>query len=285
VGAVTLLAAATGVLAAAGVLLVVSGLRPVDPAAGSRGVRVRRPIPTSRFLPAFGAALLAAAVTRWPVAVLGIGIGAWYWPEIFGGRAAQERATKRTEAVAAWTEMLRDTISSAHGLEQAVVTTAAVAPAPIRTEVTALAIRLERQPLDVALQAFGSDLSHPTGDLVVAALKLAARGSVGELSELLGTLAVAARDEAAMRLRVEAARSRLRTAVRVIAGCTLATAVGLMMLNRPYLDVYSTPAGQVVLGLVAVTWAAGLVWLTRMGRFIEPARFLTLDAPAQEDRR
>lgn len=280
-----LVAAVTGLLAATGVLLILSGLRPADPSSAGHRMWIRRPIPTNRLLPACGAAFLAAIVTRWPVAALGIGAGVWYWPELFGGRGARERATERTEAVASWTEMLRDTISSAHGLEEAVVTTAAVAPTAIRNEVTALAIRLERQPLDVALQAFAADVSHPTGDLVVAALNLAARGSVGELSELLGTLAVAARDEASMRLRVEAARARLRTAVRVIAGCTLATALGLMVLNRPYLAVYSTPVGQSVLAVVAAAWAVGLIWLTRMGRFIGPERFLTLDTLGTEVRR
>lgn len=280
-----LLAALTGALAAAGLLLVVSGLRPTEPETGARRARIRRTVPANRILPALAAAGLTAVVTRWPVATLGVGAGAWYWPELFGGRAARDRATDRTEAVATWTEMLRDTISGAHGLEEAVMTTAAVAPAAIRDEVAALAIRLERQPLDVALQAFAADLSHPTGDLVVAALNLAAKGSVGELSELLGTLAVAARDEAAMRLRVEAARARLRTAVRVIAGCTVATALGLIVLNRPYLAVYATPIGQVVLASVAVAWAVGLVWLTRMGQFIGPERFLTLEPVEAEVRR
>src|SRR5204862_5493577 len=121
-----------------------------------------------------------------------------------------------------------------------------------------------------ALHAFADDLNHPTGDLVVTALSLAAHGSVGHLSELLGALAVAARDEAAMRLRVEAARARLRTAVRVIAAVTAMTVVGLVVFNRSYLDAYSDPAGQLVLALVAVTWGAGLWWLSRMSRFMAP---------------
>lgn len=60
-------------------------------------------------------------------------------------------------------------------------------------------------------------------------------GSTGDLVELLGMLAETARDECAMRLRVEAARSRRWTAVRVITGCTLATATGLALFNHQYL--------------------------------------------------
>src|SRR3546814_5859246 len=69
----------------------------------------------------------------------------WFGAELFGSRRAAAQATARTEAIAAWTEMLRDTMSGAHGLEEAVTTSAIVAPAPIRREVTALAVRLERQ--------------------------------------------------------------------------------------------------------------------------------------------
>jgi hypothetical protein len=104
-------------------------------------------------------------------------------------------------------------------------------------------------------------------------LSLAAGGSVRELGELLGTLAVAARDETGMYLRVDAARARMRTAVRVITGSTIATAVGLALINRPYLRSYDDVAGQLVLGVVAVVWAMSLWWLSRMSGFVSPERF------------
>ena len=59
-----------------------------------------------------------------------------------------------------------------------------------------------------------------------------------------------------MQLRVEAARARMRTAVRVITGCTLLTAVGLVVLNPTYVDVYSTRSARRVLGLVAAAGAS-----------------------------
>ena len=221
-----------------------------------------------------GAGLIALIATRWPVAAIAGAALGWFWQDLFGGRAAREREATRTEAIASWTEMLRDTMSGAHGLEEAVVTSASVAPLAIRPQVMGLAIRTEREPLDVALQSFAEDLAHPSADLVVTALTLAAHGSVGDLNELLGTLAIAAREEAAMRLRVEAARARLRTAVKVIAAVTAAMAAGLMVLNRSYLDAYKTGTGQLVLAAVAITWGASLWWLERMSRFVAPERFL-----------
>ncbi|MEY2474016.1 MAG: tight adherence protein [Actinomycetota bacterium] len=276
-----LLAAIAGAGLAAGVLLVIDGLRrqPVEPRTAARWAR---PNPADhaglqrRAVLAIALALPTAVLTRWPVAAIGLGAAGWFASELFGSKASQDRATARTEAIAAWTEMLRDTMSGAHGLEQAVITTTAIAPTPIKVEVTGLAVRLEREPLSVALQAFAADLAHPTGDLVVAALTLASQGSVGDLAELLGTLAESAREEAGMRLRVEAARARLRTAVRVIAASTAGTAIGLILLNRKYLDVYGSATGQLTLACVAVCWGVALRWLSQMSEFVAPERFLAL---------
>ena len=224
---------------------------------------------------AAGGGLLLGVTTRWPVAALsGVALG-WCSPSLFGGRAARERAVARTEAIASWAEALRDTMSGARGLEAALASTAPVASAAIRPELTLFADRLYRLPLPEALAALADDLAHPTADLVVAALSMAASGSVRDLGELLGTLAVAAREEAAMRLRIEAARGRMRTAVRVIAGCTLATAAGLVAFNPSYVSVYRSGAGQAVLAMIAGIWGTALWWLARMSDFVAPARFLT----------
>lgn len=269
----TLIASLVGLGLAVGILLIVDGVH-------------RRPRPARRLRPpavddferraALAVALggLTAAITRWPVAAIALAALGWFIPDLFGGKASRDRATARTEAIAAWTEMLRDTMSGAHGLEETMITTAAVAPPAIKAEVTALALRLDQEPLTQALGEFAEDLAHPTGDLVVAALTLAAGGSVGDLGDLLGTLAVAARDEAGMRLRVEATRARLRTAVRVIAACTAATALGLVVLNRPYLSAYGDASGQAVLAAVAAAWAAALWLMARMAEFVAPERFL-----------
>ena len=275
----SLLAALAGAGLVGGLWLVIDGMqrRPVAvPRAWPRTKTPDRSIASRRLPLTLALALPTALVTRWPVAALGLGAVGWFAPELFGSKASQDRATARTEAIAAWTEMLRDTMSGAHGLEQAVITTALVAPTPIKSEVTGLAVRLERQPLTTALQQFAADLAHPTGDLVVAALTLASQGSVGDLGELLGTLAVSAREEAGMRLRVDAARARLRTAVRVIAACTASTAIGLILLNRRYLDVYGSATGQVVIAAVALCWGVALTWLAHMSEFVAPERFLAV---------
>jgi Flp pilus assembly protein TadB len=205
-----------------------------------------------------------------------------FLPDLVAGRGGRDAAMARGEAIATWAEMLRDMLSGAHGLEEVIVTTAPIAPMPIRDEVLLLAARLPHQRLAVALRRLADDLADPTADLVVAALVLAAQGSPRELGELLGTLAIAARDEASMRRRVEAARARARSTVQVVSGVTVAMVTGLLLLNRSYLSPYDDALGQLVLTLVSSLFGLGLWWLARMARFAAPERFLSFDAPPKQ---
>jgi tight adherence protein B len=230
---------------------------------------------------AAAAGVLVGLVTRWPVGALcAAGAGALV-PELVGGTAARRAAVARTEAVAGWAEMLRDTLAGAAGLEQAIIASASVAPAPIRGEVATLAAGLDRQQLPVALRAFATELADPTGDLVVAALVLASERQARRLGELLGALAHAAREDATMRLRVEAGRARTRTSARIVVGATLAMAVGLVVLNRGYLTPYDSAAGQLVLGLVGLLFGGAFWWLARMARVPAPERLLAAE-PGEE---
>ena len=276
----TALIALLGALLAGGILLVASGARrslPQPPKARRNPLRSDLRDRTVRASTLGFAVLL---LTRWPVAALACGLLGWFSTDLLGGRAHRDAGVARTEAVASWTEMLRDTIAAAHGLEAAITATAPVAPKAIRAEVMTLAIAIEREPLPRALQRLAEDLAHPIADLVVSALSVAASGSVRELADLLGTLAAAARDEAAMQLRIEAARARMRTAVRVITGCTIVTASGLVILNPGYVHVYSSALGQITLSLIAICWGMALWWLARMSEFRAPERFLVGNASA-----
>ncbi|SFK89102.1 Type II secretion system (T2SS), protein F [Amycolatopsis sacchari] len=188
------------------------------------------------------------------------------------------RRIARIEGIATWTEMLRDTLSAAAGLEQAVLATAPLAPPAIRGEVGELATGIENgERLAPALRRLGERLDDPVGDLVIAALLLAAEQQTRQLADLLGSLAQAARGQASMRMRVEAGRARTRTSVRVIVGTTLAFAVAVVLLNRSYMGAYDSATGQVVLLGIGGLFAVGFAWLNRIARIPQPDRFL---APA-----
>jgi Flp pilus assembly protein TadB len=174
-------------------------------------------------------------------------------------------------------------MAGAAGLEQAIVATAPVAPLPIRAEVVILAVRLEGERLAPALRAFADEVADPTCDLVVAALVLAAEHQAQRLGELLGSLAQAARDQATMRLRVEAGRARTRTSIKVIVGATGGLALGLAVLNRGYLAPYDSALGQFVLLVVGGLFAASFVWLAKMSRPTTTERFLTTAEATSRD--
>ena len=260
---------------ALGLLLVIAGVsgRPVLEGIGGGARRVIGGPGVTRAACCVGAFVVVWAVIGWIVGGVLAALAVAALPGVLGGRAQREKAIARTEAIASWTEMIRDSIVAASGLEEAIVATAPVAPAPIETEVRRLVLRLEHQRLPDALVAFGEDLDHPSGDLVVAALVIAARMEASDLSSLLSRLAEATRGEARMRVRVEVGRSRVRTATKVIVGVVAVAVVFLALVNREYLEVYDTTAGQFVLAIVGAIFATGGWLLTRMARIDLPDRF------------
>jgi tight adherence protein B len=219
------------------------------------------------------AALVTLALTGWPAGAAIAALAVLFGPRLIGGRAARDASVARTESIAAWTEMIRDSISAASGLEEAIVATGPVAPRPIRREVNQLVRRVEHASLPDALRAFGEEVAHPSADLVVAALTIAARMEASDLTGLLSRLADSIRGEARMRVRVEVGRTRVRTATKVIVGVVGATVALLTLLNREYLRAYDTAGGQVVLIFVAGIFAIGGWLLVRMAELDIPDRF------------
>ena len=271
--ALILAALAAGV--AVGVLVSIAGLagRQVFDEPSTFLRRITRSLMLPRVAIATLAGLGALAATGWLVGGIMAAVSALVLPGILGGKAARQRAIDRTEAIASWTEMIRDSIVAASGLEEAIVATASVAPMPIGSEVRVLVRRLDHERLPDALVAFGEDLNHPSGDLVVAALVIASRMEASDLSGLLSRLADATRGDARMRIRVEVGRTRVRTATKVIVGVVIAAVVFLAIANRSYLTVYDSAGGQLVLAIVGGIFAFGGWLLTRMAEIELPERF------------
>lgn len=272
-----LVGTALGALVGLGVLIVAAGAAGVMPNAVppslSRMVGAADRLVLRAALGVVGAAV-AFSATRWLVGAVAVGAAAAAAPGVLGAGKRRKAAIARTEAIAAWAEMLRDTMAGAAGLEEAVNTTARVAPPPIRAEVQALAQRLEREPFVPSVRLLAADLGDPVGDIVATALILAAERQSGSLGEVLGAAAAAARSSATMRLRVEAGRARMYTSTRMIVGVTVAFAVGLVVLNRRYLEPFDTAGGQLVLAVVATLFGSGLWSLARLSRPEPPVRLL-----------
>jgi tight adherence protein B len=291
---VTLLAALLGAGTGFGLLLILRGILGPNAeqdasftqprrSAMARLLAARRPGDGRRLAVAIAVGVLVGVVTRWPVAAVLAAVAGWALPGLIGPDRDHKHRLARIEAVATWTESLRDTLGAAAGLEQAITATAAMAPTPIREEMTRLAARLRRgDRLAGALRAFAVELDDATGDLVVRAMVMAAERNARHIGELLTSLATAARDQASLRMRVMAGRARIRTSSRVITAFTLSMAAGLALFNHHFLIPYDSPTGQLVLAVgVGGLFGFGFAWLSRISRIQEPERVLANAEPRQ----
>ncbi|MEY9926019.1 Flp pilus assembly protein TadB [Catenulispora sp. GP43] len=247
--------------------------KPEEPAARSVGDIIKFLSTRGAVAVVVGALVLAA--TRWPTAAIASGILVFFWNQLFGGLAAERAALARVEALAGWTESLRDTIAGAVGLEQAIPATARAASPAIRENLHTLVDRLRaRMPMPQALEYFADDMDDASADLVIAALILNARLRGPGLREVLGALAQSSREEVDMRQRVMAQRSSTRRSVQIVVGVSVAVVLGLAVFNKSFVQPYSTATGQLVLLAVIALFAAGFYWLRRLSSIQTPARFL-----------
>ncbi|WP_337063254.1 type II secretion system F family protein [Kineococcus sp. G2] len=273
------LVALTGGAAGLGVLVVVLGLRARAAGSGSRPpswrARVGARAGSRRVLVGLGAGVVTVVLTRWLVAGVGIGLLAACWDRLLGGGAEEGRGIARTEALATWTESLRDTIAGAIGLEQAIPATAATSAPVLRPSLNLLVDRLRiREPLPEALLRFAEDVDDPSADVVCAALVLNARLRGPGLRDVLTALAASTREELDVRRRIEASRRSIRRSVQIVLLIVLGVMGLLAVFNRAYVEPYSTVAGQLALVVVAALFLAGLVWLRRLARVEVHERFL-----------
>lgn len=218
-----------------------------------------------------GAAVVGVAViavTRWPVAGAGMAALVLAWPWLFGGLGEERVQIARLEALAVWTETLRDTISAHASLEQAIPVSAATAPPLLRPALVRLIGRLRaRVPLDAALLRLAADLNDArSADPLIAALILHARRRGDRLADVLTGLAATARAELESRRKILASRAELRRGVQIIIAITLAMAGYLAVFNPAFTHPYGTAIGQLALLAVIALFAGGLAWLRRLAR-------------------
>lgn len=262
-----------GAMVGGGLLLIAAGFRGVNAPERQRSVLDWRATATNAAI-AVAAGVVGWAVTGW-VAVGGLAAGvAVIAPRLAGTKARRERAQERSEALASWAEMLRDTVSAHAGLREAISITAKVAPRAIRADVQRLSARAEREQLTKALRQFATEVADPVADLIVAALVIASDRQAHRLSELLSQIASSAREQAGMRIRVETGRARTYASARALVLITFGFAVVLMLFSPTYMEPYDSMSGQLVLIMIAGLFAGALWGLVQLGRPSEPPRIL-----------
>ncbi|SDH81213.1 type II secretion system F family protein [Nonomuraea jiangxiensis] len=263
-----------GALAGGGLFLFVISLYGMSPRP-SRPKRHLVKFLTTRAAIAAVAATMVLVITGWPVVAVGTVLLVFAWRGLSGGAAEERAAMSRLEGLAAWTESLRDTIAGAAGLEQAIPSSIRAAAPTLRPHLRAMIDRLHtRMALPDALALFADELDDPSADLVVAALILNSRLRGPGLRDVLGALAVSAREELDMRRRVEAERRATRRSVQIVVITALAFAGILVVFNPAYVEEYEDALGQAVLVVVAGLFGAGFAWMRRLARFDKPTRLL-----------
>jgi len=271
-----LVAAALGAAAGLGLLLIINGVRGqriLPEAATVFGSQTSRELALVVSLVALVVAVLVYLVTGWPVAAAGAAVVTLLTPRSLGSRRRHVSYIERTNAVASWTEMIRDNMAGAAGLEQALQASVVVAPEVLSAELQQFGRNLDRMSLVDALQLLGDDLDHPSSDLVIAALANAAVMEARELGPLLGRLADATRADTRMRERVEVGRARIRTSARIVVVTTVLTIVVLWVFAREILAAYDSLAGQLWMCVVAAVFVAGGAVLRHFSAFDLPDRF------------
>lgn len=271
-------AIAAGVALSFGALLIITALTPArveaEPVVRMR-VDVRRL--GGRALVAVMVAVVVLAATRWVLPALVCGAMGWWVTGLIADRDRRGPGElERVEALATWTEQLRDVLMAGDQPIGAIQATVATCPEPVRPQVRALASRLGRQSEQVVLRQFADDLDDPTADLIAAGL-LVALTKGGRAERVLSSLAQQARHQAERRKLLEAEREPARREVWWVTGLMTAQLVGgLVFARSSYLAPYRTLGGQVVLCVLLGAFLALIVYVQRLSRFTRPARFLSL---------
>ena len=219
-------------------------------------------------------ALVTYLLTTWLLVSVVTGLVVSAVPALKSKQRLRRDERGLADAIATWTEQLRDTLAGAHGLEQAIVVTSVHAPLAISSAVSRLSAQIQYGKLSDGLRRFADDVDHPISDFVSAALITATEYQARDLAQLLGHLAQCARDEGRMRTRIWVGRARTRSSVRIITFVVIGFVCALVVFNREYLNVYSSFEGQIILSGIFILFGCSLIMLDQFSRIAAPQRFI-----------
>ena len=279
--------ALTGAIVAVGVVVIALGIHGDTSTAEQPTTTTRRSRPITVDMRAFLVAVVlggvTGAVTRWWSILVLAGVGGVLIPSMHRERADQVLVRRRVGAVASWVETIRDLLSAASGIEEAITRSADTLPvsSPIRDEVLQLRMITAMGGLREGLRRFGEELADPTVDYVTATLLIASERSSGVLHEQLSEAALVAREQVAVREQIEASRSRMRTSATAIVVITIVMAVFIIGTQPSYGRWYAGTSGQLVLSIAGTVELVGLWWMARLAR-PEPGTRIVLDSTRAE---
>ena len=248
----------------------VASLRAMSPAAPAVLRTDLTPVDRRRVIAAAVVGVAVLAATGWVLMAAGAALLVAVWGRLLhDDGAAAER--QKVEAIAKWLEDLRDTLrGSSVGVEEALDQVAARPPDALADPMRRYLLhRRQGFRTEEALDDLGEELSHPTSDAAVAALRLVVGGTAGagRLHTTVQALAASARDEVLARERIDRTRAVYQQSMQrlvVIGGLLVAY---LRFAGGDLLQPYGTPVGQVVLALPLAMWTGCVLWLRSLCRY------------------
>ena len=273
-----LIAAGSGALLVAGVILVVTGLQHQAPVAPSSTPLSTRLMARWKALKArrriwVVSCLIAGVVigtwTGWLAAVVLIPVALLGLPHLLS-----EPPNPEVEILAAldrWLRFLGPSIATGKSIRDAIIATRSQVPPVLTTPVARVVARLDLGwTTRNALIAMADELNSADADGILAALAIASsRGGVGA-RPMLSALA----ENTQMRLRamreIAAERAKPRAVVRQVVGITLAILVVVWLLSPGYFGPYGTPTGQ-LLALALTAFYVGALLILRRKTLPKPA--------------
>lgn len=277
-----LIAAGSGALAVAGVILLLTGLRrrvqpsPTgEPLSARLANRWRMITPRGRIW--IGASLTAGVVTGistgWLAALVLIPAVLLGVPYLLSEPANLE--VDKLAALDRWLRFLGPSIATGKSIRDAIITTRSQVPKALTRPVARVVARLDLGwTTSDALIAMADELKSADADGVLAALAIASsRGGVGA-RPMLAALA----ENTQMRLRalreIASERAKPRAVVRQVVVITLAILAGVWLLSPGYFAPYTTPIGQLLALLLVGLYVGALLMLRRRTLPKLGARFL-----------
>lgn len=220
-----------------------------------------------RLASAAAVGVVAAVVTQvflgWPALSLAAGIVGAFVPSWVARQREERRREAVEDAVVEAVAVLRDGSRVGIGIEDGLRSLARTGPLALRPAFRALARDLRLAGFEEAVTRAREQVAHPSFDMLCAALLMSYRVGGRNLSDVLDGLARSVRGTARARREVRAQQAEQVLSARVIAALPLVLIVAIRATNPGYLEVFSTPGGQLALAVCLVSVAVGYAGMLR----------------------
>ncbi|WP_261570266.1 type II secretion system F family protein [Frankia gtarii] len=222
-------------------------------------------------------AVLAGATTRAPV--LSLVLAAIGYVTLDTGRGPSVPAVTRLgEAVATWTEAVRDGLGAGRHLRAALVASCDRPPDELAEPLGRLAARLETMPVPDALRALRAEVAHPALGPVATALDVAYQRGAGDLTRLMASQVETTRADVARLRDQHALRAKHRRSMTLLL-VLFAVSITVVLLVWPaFFAAYRCLTGQIVLAALGAAVVGAVHSLVRMSQPDLPPDFFSPEA-------